>query len=139
MLMRRCDFQVPFFQDILKTSKTCLGFAICTLWAARMSHTNGTFISNAKMLEMSPKLNANFYGQSCLNRQSHKKAKPESAVEITTKKDTRLECVLNIKSENFDQRHAFSGSPRYSKNFLKMKKISTTNARLADWPQSFTT
>ena len=40
-------------------------------------------------LEMSPKLNANFYGQSCLNRQSHKKAKPESAVEITTKKDTR--------------------------------------------------
>ena len=89
MLMRRCDFQVPFFQDILKTSKTCLGFAICTLWAARMSHTNGTFISNAKMLEMSPKLNANFYGQSCLNRQSHKKAKPESAVEITTKKDTR--------------------------------------------------
>ena len=50
-----------------------------------------------------------------------------------------IECVLNIKSANFDQRHAFSGSPRYSKNFLKMKKISTTNARLADWPQSFTT
>ena len=34
---------------------------------------------------MSPKLNANFYCQSCLNRQSHKNSIHKRAVEITTK------------------------------------------------------
>ena len=53
--------------------------------ASHMSHTNGTFIYPMPKLEMSPKLNANFYCQSCLNRQSHKNSKHKTAVEITTK------------------------------------------------------